>query len=72
MDNKFYIDKSKQKLKYWLLNKTDSGAFYFYFIDELLCEILNFINSNNLKLNQGENEVLMHFVKFLYVNSVAE
>lgn len=72
MDNKFYIDKSKQQLKYWLLNKTDYGEFYFYFIDELLGEIMYFIKSNNLKLNQGENEILMHFVKFLYVNSVAE
>ena len=67
--DKYYIQKDKEALKNWLLKKTDNDKFYLYFINELLDDIFNFINANNLKSNQGDAEIMMHFTKFLYAYS---
>ena len=67
--DKYYIQKDKEALKNWLLKKTDNDKFYLYFINELLDDIFNFINANNLKINQGDAEIMMHFTKFLYAYS---
>jgi hypothetical protein len=64
--DKYYIEKEKRDLKSWLLKQTDNETIYLYFITELMDYILNFIDNNNLKLNQNEPEVLMHLTKFLY------
>lgn len=64
--DKYYLEKDKRDLKSWLLKQTDHDTIYLYFITELMDDILNFIENNNLKLNQNKPEVLMHLTKFLY------
>lgn len=61
----------KNNLKLWLSEHLTNKITRFDKVLELNEKIINYINSNNLKLSVPENIFLMQLTKYLYNNSNA-
>lgn len=64
-------DIDKNTLKLWLSKDITKNITIFDKILELNNKIINYINSNNLKLNIPENIFLMQLTKYVYNNTNA-
>ena len=65
------MEEHKYELALWLSKKTDNNFTYFDFVEVIMHDILNFLDSNNLKVNVEEDTLKMRLIQFLLKYSIA-
>ena len=65
------MEEHKYELALWLSKKTDTNFTYFDFVEVIMHDILNFLDSNNLKVNVEEDTLKMRLIQFLLKYSFA-
>ena len=60
----------KQELSKWLCYNYGNNKIQYDYVQVTYNKIINYLNSNNLKLNVPEDIFKMYLIRFLYNNSL--